>query len=84
MFGVFFNIYLFILRTGRNEGGKVKRQLLLCLSGGGAAGKVSLVGAWGRQISSVLGVFPRNVDGKTFFDKAIYLRLLFVDKVYVY
>lgn len=51
---------------------------------GGTGEKVSLVGAWGRQISSVLGVFPKNIDGETFRDKVIYLRLLFVDKVYVY
>lgn len=42
---------------------------MLCLSGrgggeGGAAGKGSPVGAWGRQISAVLGVFPKNREVK--------------------
>lgn len=48
------------------------------------AGKASVLGAWGRQITSVLGVFPKNTAGETFCDKVIYLRLLFGDKVYVY
>lgn len=57
-------------RTGRSESGTVKGQLVLCLSGraggkeGGAAGKGSPVGAWGRQISAVLGVFPKNTEVK--------------------
>lgn len=71
---------LFFLRTGRSVSGNVQRQLVLCLSGGGAEGKISLVEAWGRQISAVLGVFPKNIDSETFCDKVIYLRLLFADK----
>lgn len=55
-------------RTGRSESGTAKGQLVLCLSGGvggrGAAGKGNTVGAWGRQISAVLGVFPKNREVK--------------------
>lgn len=79
-----FSIFFFFFKDGKEGKWQREETISVVSEGREVAGKASVLGAWGRQITSVLGVFPKNTAGETFCDKVIYLRLLFGDKVYVY
>lgn len=83
-FFLFFSLFFFFFKDGKEGKWQREETISVVSEGREVAGKASVLGAWGRQITSVLGMFPKNTAGETFCDKVIYLRLLFGDKVYVY